>query len=206
MPQDPPEELVSKTIDHPELSALYPTVKKEELGEWLQEDERQKIKAEKAENFIAGIRPKAPLIGLLIAVPFILSSILLQLLMLIVGLIVRDNAMVIVFGAILVGLIYTGILIATFKKVIDVFSAHRLRASYVTITILVSIFLVSMPLSAIIGSLISYIVYLLSITLLSIVLSTVLIYIWTIKNFPSILKIVALLATLTAAALVYIFF
>jgi len=187
-----------EAANHAELTNLYPTVQKEEPGPWQKEDERQKAIREESLTAIASIRPLGPVIGLLIAVPFVLSSIVYQLLSAIVMTLDKSSAMAIVFGGIFIGGIYVGLIIIALRKVSQVFRAHSLKSLFVVLPALASLYFISLPLSPFISQhldgVAGYAVYLGALALTSAVISTLLIFIWTLKRIPYPLKLAGLLA------------
>lgn len=178
---------------HSELSTLYPGVTKEEKGPWMQEDERQAAMEKDRHKIISGLRKSAVLIGFCISLPVVLGIILGQLLM---TSLTPNNVMAYVF---LMVLFLGGFVLMTFflyKWVGQTFRIHALRALPITLTTLLSLLFIAMPVfrmaEAHIGGLVGYGVGLLSLLVIGIFIATISIFVWTSAKIHDIGKILVL--------------
>ena len=199
----------NEMVNHEELSTLYRSAKKETLGPWLHEDERQAALEDQRLAAIAQIRRRAIQIGLLIAMPFILGALVFQAVTLLVNSLGDDvaSAMILGFGGIFIGLIYFGITYASLKQVKTIFNEHALKSSPLILTILVCLLLLSQPLMIWMQQLISglpgYVAHLITVPVASIILAVVLLYIWTIAKMPAAIKLLTLVIAIAGCAAVY---
>ena len=190
--------------DHSELTTFYAEAKKEVLGPWMQEADRQKAMEEDRYRVILGLRKSAALVGVHISLPIVVGIIVYQLL---TNIVTPENAIMILF-IILIGLgIYVLIAISLFKWVLQKFYMHNLRPAPIVLTTIASISLLIQPLFRItdagIGGLIGYGVGLVALLLTGTALTTLAILVWTSRKVSGVLKIIFLLCLigLSAAAL-----
>jgi len=198
----------NEMVSRDDLTTMYPTVQKEELGPWMGEQERQaKLEAQRL-RAIAQIRRYSALIGFLISLPFVMSILVFQALTIIVPATKGEPSLAILagFGGILMGLVFVGLTIAFLKKVSSVFSEHALKAAPITLTILISLLLISQPLAdlaqQLIGGWPGYATFLFALPVVSMVMATVLLFVWTVQKIPALVKLLILPITIAAAALV----
>jgi|GEM_PF-1280871 len=212
---DAPDDTLRTTnemVNRDELSTLYREAKKEELGPWLHEAERQAELESQRVAAIAQIRRRAVQIGLLIAMPFILGALVFQAMTLLVNSLGDDvaSAMILGFGGIFIGLIYFGISLASLKHAKIIFNEHALKSSPFILTITTCLLFVSYPLIAWMQQLISglpgYVAYLVTVPVVSIILATVLLYIWTAAKMPAVIKLLTLASAITGCGAAYYLF
>ena len=212
---DAPDDTLRTTnemVNHDELSTLYREAKKEELGPWLHEAERQAELESQRVAAIAQIRRRAAQIGLLIAMPFILGALVFQAMTLLVNSLGDDvaSAMILGFGGIFIALIYAGITYSSLKQAKTIFNEHALKASPFILTITACLLFVSHPLivymQQIASSVPSYAAYLVAIPVVSIILATIPLYIWTIAKMPAVIKLLTLVVTIAGCGAVYYLF
>jgi len=185
---------------HSELTTLYPGVVKKEKGPWMQEDERQAAMEKDRHKIISSLRKSALAIGVCISLPVVLGIIIGQILM---TSLTPDNVMVYVC---LMILLLGGLSLLTyflFKWVGQTFRSHALRALPISLTTLLSLLLIAMPLfritNARIGGLMGYGVGLLSLLIIGIFIATVSIFVWTSAKIHPIGKILILALFLGAS-------
>jgi len=198
----------NEMVNRDDLSSMYPTVQKEELGPWMGEQERQAKLERQRLDAIAQIRKQSALIGFLVSLPFVMSILVFQALTVIVPATKSEPslAMLAGFGGILMGLVFVGLTIAFLKKVSSVFSDHALKAAPITMTILICLLLLSQPLAdlaqQLIGGWPGYIAFLLTLPVVSIVLATVLLFVWTVQKVPAIVKLLVLPVVIAGAGVI----
>lgn len=195
---------VAQGVDnHSELTAHYKNAKVEDLGPWMQEDDRQKAMEAERYKIILGLRTSAILLGFLISLTLVIGIAAWQLL---TNVITPENAIMILF-IILIGLGgYLAIAFLTLKWVWGRFNAHNLRASPIVLASITSTSLLIQPLFHITDSLfeglIGYGVVLAVLLISGTVLTTIMIYLWTSKMAGSI-KLVWLAVILGVCMAIY---
>ncbi|MBC7459693.1 hypothetical protein H7200_03215 [Candidatus Saccharibacteria bacterium] len=190
--------------NHEDLSTLYPTAAKPDSSPWMREDERQAVLQSARDMQIAGLRRHAAMIGLYIALPFVFGMLILQLALVSVDSLQREGAMLIVFGVVLIGGLYTLITYGLFKRISEIFRLHNLKALPISLTVLISLFIISQPLftlaSNLVGGAGGYITALICVPIISIFLTIGLIYIWTSARVSPLLKLVSLVGIIGVMA------
>lgn len=193
--------------DHSELTAFYADAKKEDLGPWMQEDERQAAMEEKRYKAQTGLRKSAVLIGLGISMPVVLGMLLEQL---IVSQLRTNNIGQIGPFIFIIILLIPCFLVAALiilKHVTKRFHAYSIRALPITFTTLLSLLLIS-PIvfemsGQLIGGIVGYGIGLITLIAASILISTVTIFVWTIPKVSGIAKLLVLTAFLACTIAVF---
>ncbi|MDB5179992.1 MAG: hypothetical protein JWN12_624 [Candidatus Saccharibacteria bacterium] len=181
--------------DHSELTVFYAKAKEEDLGPWMQEDDRQAAMEKERNNVIAGLRKSSILVGLCMSLPVVLGLLLGQLAL------IRDtfnqtDAMILAFLLLflLAGLL--GITYALFRWIGKTFHKHTVRALPITLTTLLSLFFLIMPLFRItgtyIGGVIGYSIALGVLVVIGILITLTSIFTWTAARIHPLAKILIL--------------
>jgi hypothetical protein len=190
--------------DHSDLTTFYAEAKVEDLGPWMQEADRQKALEEERNKIQTGLRKSSVLIGLSISLPVVFGILLGQFAMTDTTIADGITAAFTLAGLGVLVLILTFLLL---KWVGKRFQKHSVRALPITLTTLLSIFLVTEKLfnyaNTLIGGIVGYAVALGSLVVIGIVVTTVLIFVWTSPKLHALLKIAALLLFLGGSAFVY---
>lgn len=180
--------------DHSELTVFYANAKKEELGPWMQEGERQAAMKKDRDALTLTLRKSAVLIGLCASLPVVIGIILGQFFMTHLSI---ENAMLILF---LIIFAVGGFMVLTyvlFKWVGETFHHHNLRALPITLTTLASLVFIIQPLFRVvehsIGGIVGYSTALLALLFIGIVVATVSIFAWTSPKIHGVFKLLVLL-------------
>jgi hypothetical protein len=192
--------------DHSDLSVLYAEAKEENLGPWMQEDDRQAVLQDKRNTIVLDLRKSAILIGLSISLPVAIGIVLAQFFMTHVSL---KNAIPILFLIILGIGGFFALTFALLKWVGTRFQRHNIRALPITATTLLSLALVAQRVfglfEGLIGGLIGYSVALVALVAIGIIIATTSIFVWTSPKLSWIIKILVLFVFLgSAAAILYL--
>lgn len=181
---------------HSELTTMYRNAHKEELGRWMQEDERQAVMEKERNTVTTNLRKSSVLVGICISLPVVLGILIGQLGMTRVG-INQADAMALSF---LLLFLTAGLLLLTyalFKWVEQTFHDHTLKALPISLTVLGSLFFLIRPTFLLtglhIGGLAGYGVGLLLLLILGIVITTITIFFWTAPKIHPLIKIFVLL-------------
>jgi len=179
--------------DHSDLTTFYAEAKKEELGPWMQEADRQKVLEEERNKVVLGLRKSAVLVGLSISLTVVAGIALGQFFM---NFITIENATY-ALPVIILGLL--GFIALTFlllRWVTRTFNTHNLRALPITLTTLLSLLFVSRPLfetmNSLVGGIAGYVAALASLVVIGIIIAAVSIFIWTSQKIHGIAKILIL--------------
>lgn len=206
---DPKDQHLSAegVTDHSDLTTFYAEAKKEVLGPWMQEDERQAVMQKERDKIQIGLRKSVVLIGLSISIPVILGILVGQLVMVNLQTGGVSNGGPIIFIVFLLIPTVTVTTILLLKWVSTRFQKHSLRALPITLTTLLSLFLVLQKIfdlfDYLIGGLVGYSVALAATVLISILISTVTIFIWTKPRLSGLIKLAVLLGFVGVAAAVF---
>ena len=191
--------------DHSELTTFYAEVKKEDLGPWMQEADRQAAMKKERDDVVAGLRKSSILVGLYVSLPVVLGLILGQL-ALIRGDMNQADAMLFAFLLLFLLAVVIGISYGLFRWVGKTFHNHTVRALPITLTTLFSLFFLIMPLFRItgtnIGGLAGYSVALVSLLVIGNVITITSIFIWTSARLHPLVKILILALFFGAAVAV----
>ena len=189
--------------DHSYLTTFYAEAKKEELGPWMQEADRQKALEAERFQIIFSLRKSAISAGIFTSTPVVFGIIVWQFL---TFAITPANGMIVLL-LILFGL--GGYVLVTYlclKWVVETFHKHALRAFPIAATTLASLVLLIIPLfnhvGNLIGDMIGNIVVLVSLLLIGTIITTISIFIWTSQKIHGIAKMGILLAFIGASAAV----
>ena len=191
--------------DHSDLTTFYAEAKKEELGPWMQEADRQKKLEEERNQVVRGLRKSAVLVGLSISLTVVVGIALGQFFM---NFITIENATY-ALPVIILGLLgFIGLTFVLLRWVIRTFNNHNLRALPITLTTLLSLLFASRPLfesmNTFIGGIAGYCAALSSLIILGIIIASVSIFVWTSQKIHGIVKILILALFFgTAVAAVY---
>jgi len=179
--------------DHSDLTTFYAEAKKEELGPWMQEADRQKVLEEERNKVVLGLRKSAVLVGLSISLTVVAGIALGQFFM---NFITIENATY-ALPVIILGLL--GFIALTFlllRWVTRTFNTHNLRALPITLTTLLSLLFVSRPLfesmNSLVGGITGYVTALASLIVIGIIIAAVSIFVWTSQKIHGIAKILIL--------------
>ena len=179
--------------DHSDLTTFYAEAKKEELGPWMQEADRQKVLEEERNKVVLGLRKSAVLVGLSISLTVVAGIAIGQFFM---NFITIENATY-ALPVIILGLL--GFIALTFlllRWVTRTFNTHNLRALPITLTTLLSLLFVSRPLfetmNSLVGGIAGYVAALASLVVIGIIIAAVSIFIWTSQKIHGIAKILIL--------------
>lgn len=190
--------------DHSDLTTAYVEAKVKVLGPWMQETDRQKILKTERDKIQTGLRKSIVLIGLSISLPIVFGILVEQLGMAKVDLINAYSSIFLLLGLGITGVLTTFLLL---KWVSRRFHKHNLRALPITLTTLLTLFLVIQKVfdltNNLIGGLIGYAVGLAGIVLLSIVIAGILIFAWTSPKLPGLAKLIVLLLFLVVGGVVF---
>ncbi|HEY8992907.1 MAG TPA: hypothetical protein VIM37_03615 [Candidatus Microsaccharimonas sp.] len=190
--------------DHSDLTTFYAEAKVENLGPWMQEADRQKALGDERNKIQTGLRKSSVLIGLSISLPVVFGILIGQFAMTNTTIADGITAAFVLAGLGVVVLLLTFLLL---KWVGARFQKHSVRALPITLTTLLSLFLVTQKVfdysNKIVGGIIGYAAALGSLVVIGIVIATILIFTWTSPKLPALLKMVALLLFLGAAAYIY---
>jgi hypothetical protein len=189
---------------HTELSGMYRDAKKETLSPWMHEDERQAALEKERLDVIKGLRKSSLRIGFNLGFPFVLGILLVKLAFFRAdtGL---SQADAIVLAFVLLFLCAMSVILTFFllKQVSKRYRDHTLRAAPVTLTTVLSLLFLVMPLyklaDMIIGGVAGYIAWLISLVIASIIITAVLIVIWTSRVIPALIKVIVLLIVFGAS-------
>jgi len=200
----------NEMVNREDLSSLYREAKREELGPWLTETQRQKALKDKRDAEIIGIRPSFALVGFLVALPVIMSIIMVNAIPIVIAAVTKDPtalAMITAAGGIFVLTAYIFLSIGCLRRAAAVFSQHGLRASPVILTLLVCLVLAMQPLVFLSKQFVSetwaYPASLAALSVLNIVLAGVLLFIWTSPRVVGVLKITTQFALVAVCAAAY---
>ena len=183
--------MVRRDSTHPELAALYPEAKPINSNPISTPAEIADRKQKTYEKQVKLLRQDAPKIGVYVAAPYVLGLFAIQyVVMRILDIAPGDigGAMFIVFASFFVTTLTVFIAYYLFNRASDVFNSHYLKAWPIITTIFISM-VGSTPLALrlmqpIPLELLGYLASLALIMLVTIVISTCLIYIWTSKLSP----------------------
>lgn len=193
--------------DHSELTAFYAEAKKEDLGPWMQEDERQAAMEEKRYKAQTGLRKSSVLIGFGISMPVVLGILLEQLIIsqLHVGDVSQAGPLIFIIILLIPCFLVATLIIL--KQVTERFHAYSIRALPITFTTLLSLLLISPKVfglsEQLIGGTVGYGIGLVTLVIASILISTVTIFVWTIPKVSGIAKLLVLTAFLACASAVF---
>ncbi|RWZ78634.1 MAG: hypothetical protein EOT05_02690 [Candidatus Microsaccharimonas sossegonensis] len=190
--------------DHSDLTSFYAQPKKEVLGPWMQEKDRQAAFQADLDTIQTGLRKSSILIGLSLSLPIVLGILLWQLAFTST---VFTIAGPMLFVFIILGLILVIMTIIMFTWVGNRFQKNGVRALPVTMTTLLTVFLVLQPIfnlaKKLINGLGGYGVALALILVVSIVLATITIFIWTAPKIHPLVKVFILLAFVGIGAAIF---
>ncbi|MDB5160122.1 MAG: hypothetical protein JWO99_385 [Candidatus Saccharibacteria bacterium] len=188
-----------------DLTTAYRDAKKETLGPWMQEDERQLIMEKDRQKVITSLRKSSFLIGLYTSLP-VVTGILLYDFAIVRATLDQATALILAFVLLLAAAIWAIISYRLFKWIGETFRQHTLRALPITFTTLLILgFLVRptfMYFTTHFVDTIGQIIWLASLLVIGVAVSIILIFIWTTKWIPGLLKIFILLALFGAAVAV----
>jgi len=197
-------EAASGVEDHSDLSVFYASKKVEDLGPWMQEADRQKILQAERDKISLGLRKSIVLIGLNVSLPIILGILLIQL---IISNTTPDKVNTLIFIVILLGLGLVILTIVLLKWVVDRYQKYSIRALPITLTTLLSLFLVLQKIfdlfQELVGGLIGYGLALAALVITSILISAISIFVWTSAKIHPIAKLIVLMAFVGVAAAIY---
>ena len=186
--------------DRSELTTFYAEAKKEELGPWMQENERQEAMAKERDKVQISLRGSALRIGLFISLPVVLGIIIGQILMSNVDL---KNAVPILFLVILGILAFLGFTYASLKWVGGEFQKHNLKALPITLTTIVSMALLIPKTFAtydmMFGGLTGYGIGLASLLGVGIVVAGISVFVWSAPRLSGLIKLLVLVLFLGAS-------
>jgi hypothetical protein len=185
--------------DHSDLTVLYAETKKEDLGPWMQEDDRQVAMEKDRREVITSLRASALRIGMYLSLPVVLGILLGQFSFYRTGPGINEaDAMALAF---VILFLFAGWAILTYnllKRVGETFHKHTLRPLPIVLTTLLSlIFLIRPALhysNALIGGVGGNVVALVALLITGSIISTITIFAWTTKWIPGLVKILVLLA------------
>lgn len=181
--------------DHSELTTFYAEAKKEDLGPWMQEADRQAAMKKERDDVVAGLRKSSVLVGLYVSLPVVLGLILGQLALLRGGMNQAD-AMLFAFLLLFLLAILVGITHALFKWVGKTFHNHTVRALPITLTTLLSLFFLVMPLFRLtgtyIGGPVGYSTALATLLVIGTIITIGSIFVWTSSKLHPLVKILIL--------------
>lgn len=212
---DAPDNESLKTIEqlgnHPELSTIYPKAKKQWAGELLSEDERETKRGNELRHINVTIRKWFPVIGLLTPLPFVLGSILLAGALTFLK---PNNLALLLLPVSVMIVIWLYVSYHSVKRVYRIFYDHSIKATPFVITLLgllalslqghyvalVPIYTDSVFYNALITSSV--------ILAMSVLISGLLIFIWTTLRISSTMKFVSIgiIAVAILIATVYVNF
>jgi hypothetical protein len=190
--------------DHSDLTTFYAEAKTEDLGPLLQEADRQKVMEDERNKIQTGLRKSVVLIGLSISMPVVFGILVGQLAMSQTNL---SDGITFAFLLAASGIVLLIMTFLMFKWVGKRFQKHGVRALPITLTTLLTLFLVIEKVfnltNSLIGGIIGYATALVGLVVISIIVATILIFVWTSPKLPGIIKIIILFLFLGAAAAVY---
>jgi len=203
----------NEMVNRDDLSSLYRQAKHEELGPWLTEAQRQKVLKDKRDAEVIALRPSFALVGFLVALPVVLSIIMVHVIPTVIAAVTNDPttlAMITAFGGIFTLATYIFLSVACFKRAAAPFSQHGLKASPVIITLLLCLALAMQPLVFLADRFVSetwaYPASLAALPVLNIVLAGILMCIWTSPRVIGVLKITTQFALVAVCAAAYYVF
>ena len=178
--------------DHSELTTHYAEAKREELGPWMQEHERQKAFETERSDVIKGLRRSSFVIGLFMSLPVVLGILIGQFALTSVP--ANDpNAMAYLIGLIFAVGIAAAITFSLFKWVSQTFYNHSLRALPISLAILACIAFLVTPLFSLggssVGGLAGYAAGLGGILLTGGIIAVLSIFVWTMPKLSGVVKI-----------------
>jgi hypothetical protein len=189
---------------HTELVGMYREAKKEVLSPWMQEDDRQAAMQKERDGVITDLRKSSLRIGFYLGLPAALSIVLGTLALFRTGKDVNEaDAMVLAFVLLFALAGWAIMSFALIKATGTIFRKHTLRPLPIILTILLSLVFLIFPalryFDKTIGGFAGNTAALVSILVLGIIISTILIFIWTAKHIPGLAKILALLVIFGAS-------
>jgi hypothetical protein len=181
--------------DHSDLTTFYAKPKEEVLGPWMQEEDRQKALQAKLDSIQTGLRKSVVLIGLSVSMPVVLGILLGQLF---IANATPEKVYTFIFLVIILTLALLVTTIVLYKWVGERFQKHGVRALPVTLTTLLTLFLIIQKVfdlfNTIVGGLLGYAVALVSLPIISIIIATITIFVWTAPKIHPLAKVFILLA------------
>lgn len=190
--------------DHSDLTTFYAVPKKEVLGPWMQEGDRQKALQADLDKIQTGLRKSSVLVGLSVSLPVVLGILL--------GQYVFSSTELAIAGPLLFVFIMLGLLlvittIVMFMWVGKRFQKHGVRALPVTLTTLLTLFLVLQKIfdlcENLIGGRIGYGVALISLLVVSIIIATITIFVWTSPKIHPLAKVFILLGFVGVGSVIF---
>lgn len=183
--------------DHSDLTVFYAEAKKEDLGPWMQEADRQVAMEKERRAVITSLRTSALRIGFYLSLPVMLGILLGQFAIFRTGPGINEaDAMVLAFVLLI---LLAGWAILTYnllKRVGETFHKHTLRPLPIVLTTLFSLFFLIMPLFRITGTYIGGVIgYGLALGLLlvtGILIAIASIFMWTAVKIHPLAKILML--------------
>ena len=192
-----------------ELTTAYRNVEEKTLGPWMQENDRQAAMEKDRLKVITDLRKSSLLIGIALSVPVVTGILLYEFAL------VRANmdpsaSIILAFVLLFAAAAWAIVTFRLFKWVSETFRQHTLRALPTSFTTLLMLVLLIRP--VFMYFLPKYqgqwggIYALSTLLVIGIVVSIIMIFVWTAKWIPALLKITFLLATLGAsAAIAYLY-
>jgi hypothetical protein len=188
-----------------DLTTAYRDANKETLGPWMKEDERQLAMEKDRQKVITSLRKSSLLIGLAISAP-VVAGILLYDFAIVRATLDQATSLVLAFVLLFAAAIWAIVTYRLFRWIGETFRQHTLKAPPITLTTLLILgFLVRptfMYFTKHYADITGQIIWLASLLVIGIAVSIVLIFIWTTKWIPGLLKIFILLALFGAAVAV----
>jgi len=198
----------NEMVNRDELSSMYRDAKKEDLGPWMTEAQRQQVLQDKRDAQVIGLRRHAVSMGLLMSLPYIAGMLLLQFALHYYATYEKPTAMFFFFVNMFLLAGYGIGTVMVLKYTSRIFRSHTLKSSPIAITILGILFLVTQPLfhlaGILIGGVVGYVAAVIMLSIISIILAVIMIYVWTSPKIARVVKAALLLVCfLVALALHY---
>ena len=192
----------------PELTTAYRNVQEKKLGPWMQEDDRQAAMEKDRLKVITDLRKSSLLIGISLSIP-VVTGILLYEFALVRAYMDPPTALILAFVLLFAAATWAIVTFRLFKWVSETFRQHTLRALPTSFTTLLILLLLVRPVFMYFlpkyGGQWGGIYALSTLLVIGIIVSIIMIFVWTAKWIPALLKIFVLLAFFGAAvALMYL--